>query len=89
MASTEITSMKQNIHEKDEEIRQLTSHLEAKEAEEEERRSGHEKELDELRGEISDLKAQLTEEEDQKMKAEEELKDLQSRVTMMEHKEMV
>ena len=41
---------------------------------------------DELR---DDLRAQLTEEEAQKMKAEEELKNLQSRVTVMEHKEMV
>ena len=90
VTSTEMDSLQQSIHDKDEEIKQLTRLLEAKEAEVEERRSGCEKELeDELRGKISDLKAQLTEEEDQKMKVEEELKNLQSRVTEMEHKEMV
>ena len=91
VTSTEIDSLQKKICDKDEEIRRLTHLLEAKEAEEEEeRRSGCEKELeDELRGEISDLKAQLTEEEDWKMKVEEELKNLQSRVTAMEHKEEV
>ena len=90
VTSTEMDSLQQSIYDKDEEIRQLTRLLATKEAEEEERRSGSEKELeDELRGEISDLKAQLTEEEDQKMKAEEELKNLQSRVIEMEHKEVV
>ena len=90
VTSAEMDSLQQNIHDKGEEIRQLASLLEAKEAEEEERRSRHEKEWeDELRGKISDLKAQLTEEEDQKMKAEEELKNLQGRVREMEHKEMV
>ena len=90
MASKDMNSLKQNICGKDKEMGQLTHLLEAKEVEEERRRSGHEKELDdELRGEISDLKAQLTEEEDRKMEAEEELKNLQSRVTEMAYKEMV
>ena len=62
----------------------------AKEAEEKERRSGCEKELeDELRVEISDLKAHLAEKEDQKMKAEEELKNLQHKVAEMKRLKMV
>ena len=83
--STEIDSLQQN-KDNDEEIKQPTNVLAA---EDEERSSECEKELDELRGETSDLKAQLTEEEDRKMKAEEELKNLQSRVMEVEHEKMV
>ena len=89
MASTEMDSLQKKIHDKDE---QLTSLLQAKE---EERRSwykGMKEEVEDgARCEIytSDIRARLEETSDIKMKAEEEPKDLQSRVTEMEHKEMV
>lgn len=89
MASKEIYSLKQVIHDIDEEISQLTHLLAAKETNEEERKSGYEEVEDDVGCEISDIRARLENTFNRKMKAEEELNDLQSRLKEMKHKEMV
>ena len=85
-------SKKQDICDRDEEIRQLTNLLETKEMAGGgggevvggNGRSDHEEEF-----EMSDLRAKLEEAEDRRMRAEEELKILQSRLTEREDQEKV
>ena len=88
----EIDSLKQDILDRDEDIKRLTSHLEARE----EMAvggggggrggggGGGEGGSGEEEWEESDLRARLEEAEDRRMRAEEELKNLQSRLTERE-----
>ena len=69
-------SLKQDVHDRDEEIRRLTSHLQTKE-EMAEGRGGGEREGGEVELELSDVKAKLEEEKDRRLRSEEELKNLQ------------
>ena len=67
-------SLKQDVHDRDEEIRRLTSLLQTKE-EMAGRGGGGERGRGEL--ELSDVKAKLEEEKDRRLRSEEELKNLQ------------
>ena len=74
----QVDSLKQDIHERDEEIRQLTCLLETREDVAEGcGGGGGVGESSPLEVEASDVRAKLEEEKDKKMKAEEELKNLQ------------
>lgn len=78
----EIDSLKQTSHDQDEEIKQLTGRVAAKEAE---------KDLEDGASvELSDLKVELEEMKDRRAKAEGELKTLQSIMTdMVDYEEVV
>ena len=88
----EIYSLKQDVQDRDEEIKRLTSLLEAREemavggggGGRGGAGGGGEGGSDEEGLEESDLRARLEEAEDRRMKAEEELKNLQSRLTERE-----
>ena len=87
----EVDSLKQDVQDRDEEIKQLTSHLEAREemvvgggGGRGGAGGGGEGGSDEEGWEESDLRARLEEAEDRRMRAEEELKNLQSRLTERE-----
>ena len=80
----EIDSLKQDVQDRDEEIKRLTSPLE--EREEGAGGGGGEGGSGEEGWEESDLRARLEEAEDKRMRAEEELKNLQSRLTEREKK---
>ena len=67
-----LDSLKQDVHNRDEEIRRLTSLLKTKEEVAEGRGGEGEREV-----ELSDVKAKLEEEKDGRMRSEEELKSLQ------------
>ena len=68
-------SLKQDVHDRDEEIRRLTSLLQTKEEMAEGRGGGGERGGGEV--ELSDVKAMLEEEKDRRLRSEEELKNLQ------------
>ena len=68
-------SLKQDVHDRDEEIRRLTSLLQTKEEMAEGRGGGGERGGGEV--ELSDVKAKLEEEKDRRLRSEEELKNLQ------------
>ena len=78
----EIDSLKQDVQDRDKEIKRLTSPLE--EREEGAGGGGGEGGSGEEGWEESDLRARLEEAEDRRMRAEEELKNLQSRLTERE-----
>ena len=88
----EIDSLKQDVQDRDEEIKRLTSPLEAREemavggggGGRGEAGGGGEGGSGEEEWEESDLRARLEEAEDRRMRAEEELKNLQSRLTERE-----
>ena len=87
----EIDSLKQDVLDRDEEIKQLTSHFEAREemavgggGGRGGAGGGGEGGSGEEGWEESDLRARLEEAEDRRMRAEEELKNLQSRLTERE-----
>ena len=91
----EIDSLKQDVQDRDEEIKQLTSLLEAREemvvggGGGRGGGGGGEGGSGEEEWEESDLRARLEEAEDRRMRAEEELKNLQSRLAEREKREKV
>ena len=89
----EVDSLKQDVQDRDEEIKRLTSHLEAREEMVVGGGGGRGGAgggglggSDEEGWEESNLRARLEEAEDRRMRAEKELKNLQSRLTEREKK---
>ena len=80
----EVDSLKQEIQDKDEEIKRLTTLLKAMEE-----MAGGEGEggSSYMEWEVSDMRATLEDAVDRRMRAEEELKNLQSRLTERENQE--
>ena len=74
-------SLKRDVRDRDEKIRQLTNLLETKEAVAEGRRAGEEGRRGVEEVELSDARAKLEEEKDSRMRAEEELMNIQVCIT--------